>query len=80
MSSFIGIEWILKADQRFYFKIIKKVCFSSYARETQVRLTQKHEEKLTFLAFRNDSQTLVDTQKLDEKHTFLVVFKRFFCF
>ena len=45
-------------------KIIKKVLFSSYARETHVRLTQEHEEKCSFLAFRSDSQTLVDTQKL----------------
>ena len=30
-------------------KIIKKVLFLSYARETHVRLTQEHEEKCSFL-------------------------------
>ena len=32
-------------------KIIKKVLFSSYARETHVRLMQEHEEKCSFLSF-----------------------------
>ena len=45
-------------------KNIKKVLFLSYARETNVRLMQEHEEKCSFLAFRSDSQMLVDTQKL----------------
>ena len=39
----------------------QKVLFSSYAQETHIRLTQEHEEKCSFLAFRSDSQTLVDT-------------------
>ena len=31
-------------------KIIKKVLFSLYARETHVRLTQEHEEKCSFFS------------------------------
>ena len=45
-------------------KIVKEILFSSYARETHERFMQKHEEISSFLAFRSDSQTLVDTQKL----------------
>ena len=44
--------------------------------ETHVRLMQEHEEKCSFLAFRSDSQTLVDTQKLvapQQFHLLLVV-------
>ena len=60
-------------------KIIKKVLFSSYARETHVKLMQEHEEKSSFLAFRSDSKTLVDTQKLvalQQFHVNLVIFVR----
>ena len=60
-------------------KIIKKVLFSSYARETHVRLTQEHEEKCSFLAFRSDSQTLVDTQKLVAPQLFQVNLIIFTC-
>ena len=59
--------------------ITKKVLFSSYARETHVRLTQEHEEKCSFLAFRSDSQTLGDTQKLvasQQFHVNLVILVR----
>ena len=52
-------------------KIIKKLLFSSYAQENHVRLTQEHEEKCSFLAFRSDSQTLVDTQKLVAPQQFM---------
>ena len=34
------------------YKIVKKVLFSWYPQETQVRLMQQHKEKLSFLAFR----------------------------
>ena len=43
------------------------------------RLTQEHEEKCIFLAFRSDYQTLVDTQKLvapQQFHVNLVIFVR----
>ena len=33
-------------------------------REAHVRLTYKYEQKWSFLAFRSDSQTLVDIQKM----------------
>ena len=55
----------------------KKVLFSSGAQETHVRLTQKQEEKCSFLAFRSDSQMLVDTQKLvatQQFHVNLAIF------
>ena len=48
-------------------KIIKKVLYSLYARETHARLTQEHEEKCSFLAF-------------SEKSTFLIIFERFSLF
>ena len=35
---------------------------------------QEHEEKYSFLAFRSDSQTLVDTQKLVAPQQFHVIF------
>ena len=60
-------------------KITRKVLFSSYTRETHVRLLQEHEEKCNFLAFRSDSQTLVYTQKLVAPQQFdvnLVIFVR----
>ena len=60
-------------------KIIKRVLFSLYARETQVRLTQELEEKCSFLALRSDSLMLVDTQKLVAIQLFqvnLVIFVR----
>ena len=41
-------------------KIIENILFSSCAREAHVKLTYQCEQKLTFLAFRSDSQTLVD--------------------
>ena len=45
-------------------KNIKNILFLSCVREAHVRVTYKYEQKWSFLAFRSDSQTLVDTQKL----------------
>ena len=54
------------------YQIVKKVLFSSSARETHLRLTQEQEEKLSFLAFRSDSQIMADTQKLVAHYHILV--------
>ena len=61
------------------YKIVKKVLFSLLARETHVRLTQEHEEKSIFLAFRSDSQMLVDTQTLVAPQQFNVNLVIFVC-
>ena len=39
---------------------------------SDVRLKQEHEEKSSFLAFRSDSQMLVDTQKLVTPQQFIL--------
>ena len=55
----------MRSHGRKQWKTLKKYlksAFLSYARETHVRLMQEHGEKCSFLAFRSDSQTLVDTQ------------------
>ena len=46
-------------NDRKCFKMIKNILFSSCLREARVRLTYKYEQKLSFLAFRSDSLTLV---------------------
>ena len=48
-------------NNKKHYKIAKKVLFSSYTRETHVRLMQEHEEKSRFLRL---VVTLVDIQKL----------------
>ena len=44
--------------------MIKNILYSSCVREAQVRFRYKSEQKWSFLAFRSDSQMLVDTLKL----------------